>query len=71
MTATIIGSSVIVPAAGLKVYKKLDDETVATTSGDRVAIWNIEGEDAIQLACVAAGKSGLTTDQIIDKLWIK
>lgn len=66
---TIAGSSIIVNASSLNVYKKLDDETVATVNGDRVAIWNIEGDDAIQLSCVAAGSSGFTADQLIEKLW--
>jgi hypothetical protein len=65
----LIPQAIIVPAAGLVAYKQLDAETIATVSGDRVAIWNIEGDDAIQLACVAPGTSGLSTDQLIAKLW--
>ena len=69
MLTTITGASVIVSAASLTPYKQLDSETVATVAGDRVAIWNIEGDDAIQLACMAAGTSGMTADQMIEKLW--
>lgn len=65
----IAGASVIVPAASLVAYKQLDAETIATVSGDRVAIWNIEGDDAIQLGNLAAGTSGLSVDQLIAKLW--
>lgn len=64
-----IASSVIVSASSLIAYRQLDDETIATVSGDRVAIWNIEGEDAIQLACMASGSSGMDADQMIGKLW--
>jgi len=72
MTAiSIAGAAVIVPAASLVAYKQLDDETIATVSGNRVAIWNIEGDDAIQLGNLAAGTSGLSIDQMISKLWAK
>lgn len=62
-----IDTGVVVDAKTLNVYKRLNADTVVTVSGDRFAIWNIEGDEAMQLVCKSIGNSGKTIDQLIEE----
>jgi len=53
----------------LTVYKQLDEETIATVSGDQISLWSVDGDDAYKIGGIGRGTSGLTNEQLIAKIW--